>query len=536
MGGVRTLKTFFKSELTDNQILTKANNCKSSGIDLFGFTSERSACSYEESDANNFKSSEIEQVNFESYGGKASTNRGAFCDATKDDTTAVMIEQELYPIYDLFDYIAIETVGRNRMKKLKLRMGDIFSYALFPTKEFNNKKGFLEKQFCECYKQVGNDPTRIKCGDSRNGRDSASQCDRTCKKLNVPACHGGNLEYRGNNKVDSVFGEIETCHERPNYACTWDNSEKTPDCYNNCIEWIDETTEPFTNGFTECFDNTYAVQRGNPCEWDDDAFCTYNTCTNSLDCSSNCLCTLDGDVDGLGGAIVRPYDKTTDRETECKSPITYGGLYYLQVVVGDETLKRWLTASRRSNKAKDKPKNGYGHFVWTEDGAHDRSENPYTYDAGQFQWIIRSQPAGPENVDDDRNVVNPGPDEDTCVKYGDIIYLQGAAEAEPGHWLFGVYNKDTVEMTTNFASEGATWIVRSHRGTGNDNRLGDCVLRKDHLYLENGRPNADGVPLFLDGARGTGNVRVYQRATGGNNRFEIRSTVDLLGRTTNFGG
>lgn len=104
------------------------------------------------------------------------------------------------------------------------------------------------------------------------------------------------------------------------------------------------------------------------------------------------------------------------------------------------------------------------------------------------------------------------------------------------HWLGGVYDKEFVGMTTNSRSEGAKWIVRSHRATGTDNRFGDCVLRKDHIALENNRPNAKGVRNFLDGARYHNNVRVQQGAPNSGKFFEIRSTLDSLGRTTNHGG
>ena len=91
-------------------------------------------------------------------------------------------------------------------------------------------------------------------------------------------------------------------------------------------------------------------------------------------------------------------------------------------------------------------------------------------------------------------------------------------------------------MTTNSNLEGARWIVRSHRATGIDNRLGDCVGRKDHIVLENNGPNAAGVRNFLDGARYHNNVRVQQGAANSAKYFEIRSTLDSLGRTTNHGG
>ena len=103
-------------------------------------------------------------------------------------------------------------------------------------------------------------------------------------------------------------------------------------------------------------------------------------------------------------------------------------------------------------------------------------------------------------------------------------------------WLEGEYNTATVRMTKNSNLEGARWIVRSHRATGTDNRFGDCVLRKDHIALENNRPNAKGVRNFLDGARYHNNVRVQQGAPNSGKFFEIRSTLDSLGRTTNHGG
>merc|ERR1711865_1166757 len=84
-------------------------------------------------------------------------------------------------------------------------------------------------------------------------------------------------------------------------------------------------------------------------------------------------------------------DECIDDE-RATSPITYGGLYYLQVVVGDPKIKQWLTHSRAARQGgkypRREPKNGSGEYVWTEAGAYDRDANPhygpYAYDTGSF--------------------------------------------------------------------------------------------------------------------------------------------------------
>ena len=84
-------------------------------------------------------------------------------------------------------------------------------------------------------------------------------------------------------------------------------------------------------------------------------------------------------------------------------------------------------------------------------------------------------------------------------------------------------------MSTNYQSSQAKWIVRSNRGTVDDIKSGDCVHRKDHLYLQN-----NDSKYFIDGARWWNNNSAILKNNA--KRFEIRSTVDHLGRTTNHGG
>ena len=120
-------------------------------------------------------------------------------------------------------------------------------------------------------------------------------------------------------------------------------------------------------------------------------------------------------------------------------------------------------------------------------------------------------------------------EEGKCIKYGDIIYLQGAGQ--DNHWLTGgrgrgnegVYMADT-------AAEGF-WIVRSatirNRSTL-DPRHRQCIRTKDQVYFQ--ASNLDD--RYLSGGRNKGNWDVYTKPIAEASRFELRSSVDTNGQTT----
>ena len=255
------------------------------------------------------------------------------------------------------------------------------------------------------------------------------------------------------------------------------------------------------------------------CKWDDNAACTWN---GFLDCQDNCVC-MEG-------------DGNNDPES-CRTPITYGEPYYLQVVTGSGSIRRWLTNSRDKKTSGGSPKSGTGDRVWTQDGAHTGGCKGCPTIDDQYRWAIRSTPGNGKTIDEETGL----PDESNrdrmsskCIKYGDEVYLQGLGVEN--HWLTGGRNSngELVRMqniNTAGPSNTQKFMVRSASAangsrTAEDKRKGQCVRRKDQVIFQ--VMNRDN--RYLTGARDKGNYNVYTRSS--LSRFEIRSAPQENGQTT----
>ena len=122
------------------------------------------------------------------------------------------------------------------------------------------------------------------------------------------------------------------------------------------------------------------------------------------------------------------------------------------------------------------------------------------------EWILRSEKGSGDRFD-------PDPQESTCVKYGDTIFMQ--VNNLNHRWLTGVRNSDDEgvksgnvygEPNAEFAYK---WKVRSTPGNGLlsdvDPKHGQCLLRYDDIFLQV-RGNR-----WLSGARNTARELVVTR-------------------------
>jgi len=313
-------------------------------------------------------------------------------------------------------------------------------------------------------------------------------------------------------------GEFKKCVWDTNAVCSWNNKQKKPDCEVNCVSMASDnvnrdaefckTSEPF----------------GGTCKWDDNASCTWNKCTFSADCSKNCLCD-------------------NEDEEGCRTPITYGEPYYVQVVTGNSGIKRWLTNSRGSKGSDSKPRTGSGNYVRTEDGAHTKGENfgaKYKIYPNQYKWAIRSNAGDGKTIDPKTGKLLTKKDpkqDDECIRYGDTIYLQGLHE--DNKWLTGGRGKGNnsvfMENLQQTSPSAGKWILRSagtkpknKNRSDKDPRHGQCVRRKDHVNFQ--ATNLDNK--YLTGARNNGNWDVYTWDYTQASGFELRSSFQENGQTT----
>ena len=124
----------------------------------------------------------------------------------------------------------------------------------------------------------------------------------------------------------------------------------------------------------------------------------------------------------------------------------------------------------------------------------------------QTEWKVLSNKGTGNRFDDD-------PIESTCVKYGDVIFMQ--VNSLNNRWLTGVRNTNaegviTNDVFTELDKEFAyKWKVRSTPGNGQlsdvDPKHGQCLLRHDDIFLQV-RDNR-----WLSGARNTARELVVTR-------------------------
>jgi hypothetical protein len=259
------------------------------------------------------------------------------------------------------------------------------------------------------------------------------------------------------------------------------------------------------------------------CKWDNNARCTWDPFLQQPDCQDNCVCLLNNG------------DSNNEDNENCRTPLMYGQPYYLQVVTGKSSLRRWLTNSRAKKTSGGSPKAGTGDRVWTQDGAHTDGCKGCPNISDQYRWSIRSNPGTGQTINEQSGQVESRDNKwNECIKYGDTIFMQGLGR--DNDWLTGRRGKkkENVRME-NINSKGIKsehqWIVRSTKGDGKrsyrDPRHGQCVRSKDHVMFQNKGGDYD----FITGARDKGNYNVYTKNEA--SRFEIRSSVQENGQTTN---
>jgi len=169
--------------------------------------------------------------------------------------------------------------------------------------------------------------------------------------------------------------------------------------------------------------------------------------------------------------------------------LTYGSKISLQV---NNLYNRWLTGGRgpESNIM------GVSTRKYFDGG--------YEQPAGSsYEWIVRSSPGNGIRSDQD-------PNQGSCVKFGDKIYLQ--VNSLDNHWLTGGGDSGNAGVTTRGGPDWSyEWTVRSVPGNGERSYLdplnGNCLQEGNGIFLQVN--NLDN--RWLTGGRDVGNNGVYTR-------------------------
>ena len=161
----------------------------------------------------------------------------------------------------------------------------------------------------------------------------------------------------------------------------------------------------------------------------------------------------------------------------------------------------------------------------------------------QKEWILRSEKGSGDRSD-------PDPLESTCVKYGDVIYMQ--VNVASHRWLNGLRDSNGEGVyTRNIYAEPVfesvyRWKVRSTPGTGllssPDPKQGDCLHRNDVIYLQvndnrwlSGSRNGDGQLVItrnhLDGGYEQGRPFSYEWVV----QRELGESMESTSKRDEFG-
>lgn len=184
--------------------------------------------------------------------------------------------------------------------------------------------------------------------------------------------------------------------------------------------------------------------------------------------------------------------------------VAYGDRIYFQSIEENN----WLGYSEGSIKALD-ARSRLGTF----DGALEA-----------FRWTIRSDLNGGVDlpIDPSEDIVRQTPDPmaGSCVKYGDIVYLQN--NVQNNLWLSGGNGDVQANDHTHFGDKTPyQWIVRSVPGSGLrtdvDPDVGSCMSDGADIYLQSN--TTDGMWL----SKSTGNDGVSTEDTSGGNSYIWRA-------------
>jgi len=366
----------------------------------------------------------------------------------------------LVPITELFDKIDGLEISTNEILGERIRLKettkDYLSEFLYPTK---GNAGAPKS--CRCYQTDLYGGSKKCAGSLGTFRSSRYRCEWSCN--NDSNCQSND----SNTRIDTVFGELESCKWDANAACTWDNQVERPDCVNNCV----------------------------------------------------CL---------LGGGI------TTD---VCRYPLMYAQPYHLQLVCGGlnhcvDGLKRWFTNARWSKGSDGLPRTGIGNKVWMDDGADKGGlTGKRKIEPEQYQWIISSgsDPSDGSTFDENGEVAWDYDIINTCIKYDDIIIIQGAGDKNL--WLTGGRNRGNYDVYMNGKWSSGRWKIRSapiKELLELDPRHGECVRGMDHVYFQ----VPHDINRYLSGGHYRGDWNIYTLPNTRATAFEMRSDIDVQGRLT----
>jgi len=106
----------------------------------------------------------------------------------------------------------------------------------------------------------------------------------------------------------------------------------------------------------------------------------------------------------------------------------------------------------------------------------------------EFRWTVRSSLNEAVDLPSDprEDVVKqtPDPAAGSCVKFGDVVYLQN--NVQNNLWLWGSNgNVDASDHTLHGDKTSYQWIVCSTMSVSVDPKAGSCILDEDDVYLVN---------------------------------------------------
>jgi hypothetical protein len=224
-----------------------------------------------------------------------------------------------------------------------------------------------------------------------------------------------------------------------------------------------------------------------------------------------------------GGSMNRDDEDDSDggdcSDESCE--ISYGQPYHLQLVSENQDLQRWLTGSRSSPDRYGRPRGGNGNYVYTDIGA-DNGGNAgnYKINPNQYRWLIGSDESDGSRLDENGQAIWEDPKRNECMRYGDLIYLQGLGT--DNHWLTGRLGTNNQGVYMASTADESQWHLRSsavRNRNDPDPRVGQCVRNKDQVYFQ-----ASALDdRYLTGGRNKGNWDVYTLETNRASQFELQS-------------